>query len=219
MTAPLTPVSVAPAAPGDQLPPTEPPKPPKRPWRRGVFRWRGVFPLLVLLLLAAVGYSMFADPIARDTLSEVSTKALGTQVDVAALRILEAETAIEMDGIQVADPFDPMRNLLEVGGLRVELERDALLQKKAVIRRLTIRKVRAGTRRTVAARPVQGGGFAPQAMRAVQAWRRQFDIPKLKLAELDTVRSLVLDPRQLGTVKVARSRSATRSSSSCARYA
>lgn len=198
MTTPLTPHSDAAACDAVQRR-----EPPKKPGRRGVFRWRGVFPLLVLLALAAVGYSMFADPVARDTFAEVSTKALGTQVDVAQLRILEAETAIEMDGIEVADPFDPMRNLLEVGGLRVELERDALLQKKAVIRRLTVRRVRAGTRRTVAATPVSGPGFAPQAMRAVQAWRRQFDIPKLKLAELDTVKSLVLDPRQLGTVRAA----------------
>lgn len=198
---PLTVASKPVADPAHAAP--EGPTHPMRTRRTGVFRWRGVFPLLVLMVLAAVGYSMFADRVARDTLSEVSTKALGTQVDVAQLRILEAETAIEMDGIQVADPFDPMRNLLEVGGLRVELERDALLQKKAVIRRLTIRRVRAGTRRTVAASAVKAGGFAPHAMRQVQAWRRQFDIPKLKLAELDTVRSLVLDPRQLGTVKVA----------------
>jgi uncharacterized protein (TIGR03545 family) len=199
VTSPLTPVADGGAAPD----PTPRAEHPLRTKRTGVFRWRGVFPLLLLVALLVVAYAMFADRVARDTLSEVSTKALGTQVDVAALRILEAETAIEMDGIQVADPFDPMRNLLEVGGLRVELERDALLQKKAVIRRLTIRKVRAGTRRRVAATPAKGGGFAPQAMRAVQAWRRNFDIPKLKLAELDTVKSLVLDPRQLGTVKVA----------------
>lgn len=181
----------------------KPPAPPPKKGAGGVFRWRGIFPLLLLVALLAVGYVLFADRVAQETLAEASTKALGTQVDVAALRILESETAIEMDGIQIADPFDPMRNLLEVGGVRVELERDALLEKKAVIQRLTIRRVRAGTRRAVAAKPVKGGGFAPQAMRAVQAWRKQFDIPKLKLAQLDTIKQLALDPRQLGTVKVA----------------
>lgn len=190
-------------APPPVEPPPPPPKPPVRAAAGGVFRWRGIFPLIVLVALLVAAYVLFADRVARETLAEASTKALGTQVDIAALRILEDETAIEIDGIQVADPFDPMRNLIEVGGVRVQLEQEPLLEKKVVIRRMAISRVRAGTRRATPAKPVEGGGFAPQALRAVQAWRQQFDIPKLKLAQLDTIRQLALDPRQLGTVKLA----------------
>lgn len=198
-SAPLTPDTAAPG--GAKATPKD--ARPARPKRRGIFRWKGIFPLLLGVALLVALYMLFADRVAQETLAEASTKALGTEVDIGALRILESETTLELDRIEIADPFDPMRNLLEVGGLRIELEPDPLLEKKAVIRRLTISKVRAGTRRRVAAKPVKGGGFAPQAMRVVQQWRKQFNVPKLKLAQLDTVKKLVLDPRQLGTVKVA----------------
>ena len=175
-----------------------------RPRRTGgIVRWRGLIPLVLLLGLLAFSYATFAEPVARESLEEAATKALGTQVDIRALRILERQTAIEMDGIAIADPFDPMRNLFEIGGLRVELERDPLLARRVVVRRLGLQRVRHGTRRTVAAKPVTTGGYAPQALRAVRAWRQQFDVPLLTLSAFDTVRSLVLDPRQLGTVKAA----------------
>lgn len=168
-----------------------------------IIRWRGLIPLLLLVALLAFSYATFAEPVARESLEEAATKALGTQVDIRDLRILESRTAIEMDGIAIADPFDPMRNLFEIGGMRVELERDPLLARRVIVRRLAISKVRHGTRRTVAAKPVTTGGYAPQALRAVREWRRQFDVPLLTLTAFDTVRSLVLDPRQLGTVKAA----------------
>lgn len=191
--APLTPASDA----------ATPPKAPAPRRRVAIFRWRGIIPLLIAAVLAVVGYQLFADRVVRETLEEAATKALGTEVDVAALRILEQETALELDGVQIADPFDHMRNLVEIAGVRLELEPDPLLQRKAVVRRLTIRRVRVGTARRVAAKPVDGGGLAPAALTAVREWRRQFDVPALKLATFDTVKSLALDPRQLGTVKSA----------------
>jgi hypothetical protein len=53
------------------------------------------------------------------------------------------------------------------------------------------------------ARPVSGDGFAPQALRAVRQWSKQFDVPLLRLTPIDTIKQLVLDPTQLGTVQAA----------------
>lgn len=176
---------------------------PPRPRRRGVIRWRGLIPLALILALITIGYILFADPIARATTSEAATELLGTQVDIAAMHILERETALDVQGLAIADPFDPMRNLVEARGIRVELERDPLLERKFVVRRLSISGVRLGTRRTNAAKPVPGGGYAPTLVRAMREWREQFDVPLLRLTPLDTIRDIVLDPTQLATVQRA----------------
>ncbi|HEX3232659.1 MAG TPA: hypothetical protein VHR41_00585, partial [Gemmatimonadales bacterium] len=63
--------------------------------------------------------------------------------------------------------------------------------------------MRFGTARRVPARPVKGGGFAPQALRAVRQWTQQFDVPLLQLTPIDTIKRLVLNPTQLGTVQAA----------------
>ena len=40
-------------------------------------------------------------------------------------------------------------------------------------------------------------------MQALQQWRQRFHVPLLSLTPVDTIKSLVLDPTQLSTVKRA----------------
>ncbi|HJS46579.1 MAG TPA: hypothetical protein VJ773_01195, partial [Gemmatimonadales bacterium] len=121
--------------------------------KRRIARWRGIVPLLLLLVLLAAGYLLFADRIVRGTVEESGTELLGTQVDVASLRILEGETAVELRGLEVADPFDRNRNALSAAAIRVVFEPRALLEKKLVITELVIAGAGVGTARRRPARP------------------------------------------------------------------
>lgn len=179
------------------------PNAPARPRRVALFRWQGIIPLVLGLALAAAVWLLFADRILRGTLEEAGTKALGTELDVAGLHIDAAQTAVELTGIAIADPFDARRNLLEVRRLLVELEPAPLLEKKLVVKRLTIGDVRTSTARATPARAVGGGGFAPSALREMQRWAKQFDVPILSLTPIDTIKSIILDPGQLASVKAA----------------
>jgi uncharacterized protein (TIGR03545 family) len=168
-----------------------------------IFRWRGIIPLVLGLALVGVVYLLFAERALRGTLEEAGTKALGTELDVARLQIHATSSAVELTGIAIADPFDARRNLLEVQRLFVELEPAPLLEKKLVVRRLTIGDIRTGTTRATPARSVAGGGFAPAALREMQRWAKQFDVPLLSLTPIDTIKSIILDPAQLASVKAA----------------
>lgn len=166
-------------------------------------RWEGLIPIALALVLAALGYLAFGEPVARHTLAQAATQALGTQVDVRSLDLREREITVELRDVAIADPADPMRNVLEAGRLHVELEPEPLLEKKIVVRRLVLADVRANTRRAVAAAPAPRNGYAARTLRAVRAWAQQFDVPPLSLTPIDTIRSIVLDPRQLQTVQAA----------------
>src|SRR5207249_3679733 len=135
--------------------------------------------LLLVLLLA--GWSLFGERVIRNTITEAGTKSLGTQLDIAELKIRALSGSVELRGIALADPFDRTRNLFEIALLRVELEPKPLLQKKLVVRRLNIADVRTGTRRATPATVVTGPGFAPRAMAQVQHFAQQFNVPLLSL--------------------------------------
>ena len=156
-----------------------------------------------MLAAVAAGWALFGGWIVEDTVEEVGTKALGAELDIAGVNIEERRTAVELRGVAVADPFDPHRNLLEAGTIRVELEPEPLLERKIVIRRLTVRDVRTGTRRATPARPVSGDGFAPRALAELDGWSKQFKVPLLSLTPIDTIKSVVLDPAQLRSVREA----------------
>ncbi|MDQ3998523.1 MAG: hypothetical protein M3303_16050, partial [Gemmatimonadota bacterium] len=75
----------------------------------------------------------------KESAAEAGAKALGTQVDIDGVHIEERRTTVELRGLAIADPFDANRNLVEAGVVRVELEPEPLLERKIVVRRLTVR--------------------------------------------------------------------------------
>jgi uncharacterized protein (TIGR03545 family) len=168
-----------------------------------IFRWKAIGPLLLLLLVIGVLVVLFAEPVARETTEDASTDLLGTQVDVRKLDLRPREIGADLWRIEVADPFNVNRNLVEAGSIHLTVDPEALAEKKLVVRNLTLRDLRFDTRRDTPARPASGDGFAPQLVRAVRQWSRQFDVPLLKLTPFDTIRAIALDPGKLGTVRAA----------------
>jgi uncharacterized protein (TIGR03545 family) len=168
-----------------------------------IFRWKAIGPLLLFLAIVGVLVWLFAEPVARDTTEEVSTELLGTQVDVGSLDIVAKDAAVDLGALQIANPFDLGRNLVEAEAIHLKLNPEALAEKKLVVERFSLQGMRFGTARKTPARPVEGTGFAPQALRQVRQWAQQFDVPLLKLTPIDTIRQLALNPTQLTTVQAA----------------
>ncbi len=175
----------------------------EKPRRVRIFRWQGIIPITLALALFVIGWILFADVVVRGTLSEAGSKALGAQLDIATMKIRTRATAVDLRGIALADPFDRNKNLVEIGRMVVELEPRPLLEKKIVVKRLSLADVRTGTARATPAQPVSGGGFAPRAMAEVRRFAAQFRVPLLSLTPIDTLKSLILDPTQLKAVQAS----------------
>jgi uncharacterized protein (TIGR03545 family) len=110
---------------------------------------------------------------------------------------------LEVRGFAMADPFDVNRNLVEVSRFVVELEAKPLLQKKFVVKRLTVADVRTGTRRATPARPVPPTSATAQLATRAKSFASAIKLPTLSLAPLDSLKDLVLDPSQLKAVQAA----------------
>ena len=171
--------------------------------RVAIFRWRGIVPLLVFLGVLALVWVVFGDRVVESTSEEAMTKLIGAQVEIDGLRMRSAEGVLEVAAIAIADPFDRRRNLVETGPLRVEIERVPLLEKKLVIRRLSLRGMRFGVPRGRLAPPAPRDGYTAQTLRELSRWRAQFQVPLLQLTPIDTIRSIVLSPTQLASVREA----------------
>ncbi len=168
-----------------------------------IFRWKAIGPLLLLLAMLTLLVLVFAEPIAHDTTEEAGTELLGTQVDIGKLNLLPREASVDLNALQIADPFALSRNLIEADEIRLKLNPAALAEKKLVIERLSLTGMRFGTDRKTPARAVKGNGFAPKILQAVQQWSDQFDVPLLSLTPIDTIKQLALNPTQLTTIRQA----------------
>jgi uncharacterized protein (TIGR03545 family) len=173
--------------------------------RLKLFRWRAVGPLLLFLLILVVLWIVLADSIVRAQAESGLSQVLGTQVDIGTLRIREAEAAVDIGDLAIADPRNPNRNLVQAGTITVDLDPVPLAEKKIVIDEFRLAGLRFLTPRTTPARPADPDSPAGRLLRETAQWARdKFQFPKLALGRIDSLKSLVLSPDQLGTVQAAK---------------
>jgi uncharacterized protein (TIGR03545 family) len=170
--------------------------------RLKIFRWRGIIPIALLLVLLIGGWTIFGDRAVRYAITDTGSQILGTELDIADVNIRTIATSVEMKGVALANPLEPTQNLFEVGKLVVELEPEPLFEKKLVVKRLTIADVKTNTKRATPAKR-QPPGVASRAMTEVQRFARQFKVPLLSLLPLDSLKALVLNPMDLKAVQAA----------------
>ena len=169
-----------------------------------LFRWKAIIPVVLFLALVAALWIIFADRIIRSQIESVGSSTLGTELDLASFRLRESDAAADMGGLQIANPSDPMKNLIEARTITADLVPLPAMEKKVVIERLTLSGLRFGTTRKHPARPAPKDSPSRKLWEQTQEWAKQsFDLPKIAMQRVDTVKNLVLDPTQLGTVKAA----------------
>ncbi|NUO63064.1 MAG: hypothetical protein HOQ34_05760 [Gemmatimonadaceae bacterium] len=171
--------------------------------RRGVVRWRGLIPIVVVLLAIVVGWLTMGEALLRNTIEEGATKFLGTEVDIASLHVRLRDATVELQGVSIADPFDRMRNLVEAQRVTAVLEGRPLLEKKIIVRTLTLAGVNTGTARRTAAAPAPRDGFAASTLRSLDTWAARLRKPIASFTPIDTLRAVVLDPTKLASVQRA----------------
>jgi uncharacterized protein (TIGR03545 family) len=169
-----------------------------------IFRWKAIGPLLLFGLVLVVLWIVFADSVARSQAESNLSATLGTQVDIGGVRIREADAAVDVYNLAIADPRNPMRNLLEAGDITLDLDPIPLTEKKVVIEQFKLGGLRMLTTRKTPARPADPNSPAGKLLSQTTAWAKEkFNFPKLALGRIDSVKSLVLQPGQLGTVQAA----------------
>jgi len=171
--------------------------------RDGIFRWRAIGVLVLLLALLSLGYWLFVDRVVQSSVEESGTKLLGTSVEVSGLDVHTFQPGVDIGAVSIADPFDRMRNLVQAGRIHLALVPDPLLEKKLIVQRIEVRDLQFGVKRGKPAPRVPPTGLAPRVMLALQQWAAQYQKPILSFTPIDTIRALVLDPTQLVTVKAA----------------
>ncbi len=176
--------------------------PPSRPARRaggGLIRWKGTGPLLLFVGLLVGGWLLFADRLAKGAFESVGTAIVGAKVEVGRLHLDLSHGRVALNGLVVASPDEPLRNLLEADELTADIGVAPLLEKKVVIDRLAANGLRFGTARQSDGRTAgPSDGIKAQVGEFVQ----RLDVPILQLV-VGKVEVGQLDPNVLFTGREA----------------
>lgn len=110
-------------------------------------RWKGLIFLAALTLIWVVLSMFFLDKWVEAGIEDSASSVVGARVDIDGLKIDLANLSIKLDRLQVTDPDKTSTNLIETGRIAFSMNMAALLRRRSVIREMSLKDVRIGTRR------------------------------------------------------------------------
>ncbi len=166
------------------------------------FRWKGIIPAALIAVVLVGGWKFFGAGLIKAAITTSGPSVVGSQVDVARLSIHFLPPSVDVRGFAIADNDDLMRNRFELGRAVIRVEVLPLFQKKVVIKTVTVADVRTGSARIVAAKfvvPDSGDSVLDDAKDFV----KKVKVPVMALVPIDSLKAVVLNPRDLKAVQAA----------------
>lgn len=112
-----------------------------------LFRWSYILPRLALAILLLVFCEYGVGVILKYSVREGGQAAVGAKVDIAKASASVLRTNASLEGIAIADPHNPMTNLLEADRLTLDFDSSSALRRKAVVKEGELTGLRFATPR------------------------------------------------------------------------
>ena len=170
-----------------------------------LFRWKAIVPLVLVLALLVIGWTLLADRMLRKGIEAGGTAAVGAKVELASARIHLFRGNVTFRGLQVTNPNAPMTNIVQLDEIVADIALLPLLEKKVVVDTVAIRGVRFNTPRKTSGAIPHPAAAPGRASQSTLAWAQSVNIPGLDLSGLSRVTELAsLRPDSLQSIREAR---------------
>jgi uncharacterized protein (TIGR03545 family) len=176
------------------------------PTRVRIFRWKGIVPLLLFVVLVVMLYLLFMNLLVARGVEHAGTAVVGARVNVASADVRLRDGVVALRGLQVTNPRQPMTNLFEADQIVLNLRMTPLLEKKLVIDTVAVRGLKFGTpRKTSGAVEQKTEAPAGEVARSIDQWVAGLPIPSFSLEGLSQVVNVdAIAPDSLATLRQAR---------------
>lgn len=151
-----------------------------------MIRWSYVLPRLAVLAAGALFVAFGLDPLIRWGLFWGGQKMLGAKVEIAAVRTSLPRGRIRLQGLQVANPKAPLKNLFQAEQLLLDFDANALLRRRLVVDQAYVSGLKIDGERTESGELPAGTLGRPEAASPFDSlgfdadWTRRFSVQVLK---------------------------------------
>ncbi len=142
-----------------------------------MIRWGYLIPRLVLVTTLVALLTLGLAPLVRWALVTYGSRALGARIEIESLDLSLARVHAELSGVQVANPRSPAENLFRASDVQLDLDREALLQHRLVVRQGRVRGLRLDDPRDTSRALDRSGTAEPASDFDKAAFCRQWLLP------------------------------------------
>ncbi len=160
-------------------------------------RWRGLAPFVILAALIAAFWFLLVDGYVERIIERVGTEAVGAKVELANADLSLFPLGLTLNGLQVTNPDEPMRNAVEAKRIAFTMDGAWLLMRKVIIEEMTVDGVKLDT-------PRKKSGAVEKTVRKTAETKVEEAKFKLESIDLPDVKKL-LEKEDLETLKIANS--------------
>ena len=172
-----------------------------------LIRWEGIIAFLVICAALTVLLIVFAGPITKSVIEANGTALVGAKVELNKAKVGLIPLTLELQGLSVTNPDQPMANITEVKRIAFTLDESKLLARKVIIDEMSLEGVRFNTARTssgavpglkkkIAALGEAATKSAAKASQKICA-QADFSLPSLEIPDIQSV----LAGEQLSSMK------------------
>lgn len=170
-----------------------------------IVRWKALIPLLLFVVLLALGWWLLLDTAVRRGIEYAGTEIVGARVDLASARVSLGRGTVTLRGLQVTDPGHPMTNLVQADQIVADVRLLPLLEKKILLDTVAVRGVRFGTPRRSSGALAHKSPTTGRVAQAIAQWARRVRIPSLSVQGVGGVVDVSrIRPDSLRTIAQAR---------------
>ncbi len=112
-----------------------------------IFRWQGIVAFAAVAGLAAAFWMIVIDGLVHRGVEKAGTSVVGAKVELSGADVSFFPLGVELRGLQVTDPDEPMTNAFEAGRMAFNLDPGELVFRRVIINEMSIEGMRFGTER------------------------------------------------------------------------
>ena len=113
-----------------------------------MIRWKYLLPRLGVCLILVLLVNLFASPLTQWLLVRSMQQVTGARVEIEKVHASLWTTQLQLKALQIADPRQPMQNLLQAEVATLSFDTSQLLSRRFIVDKAQVRGVQFGTPRT-----------------------------------------------------------------------
>jgi uncharacterized protein (TIGR03545 family) len=110
-------------------------------------RWKGLLAFFIAILILGGFWLLFVDTIVKKSIEKLGTRAVGARVNVAKADLSLFPAGLELMGLQITNPDEPMKNAVEIARINTSIDSALLLRRKVIIKEMAMEGIRLDTPR------------------------------------------------------------------------